>query len=126
MFVLGIAPRRKRKQTEGIMLDRLTKYRGGRMEIRFEAGLKRPRDATESAKLVSEVAVVVRCHVRILPTWIQYRNDKDEPSSTPSSTIYLQVWLCMETSNIVLLCPILSRLLIMRLPKFSTDEVQVG
>ena len=48
------------------------------MEISFEAGLKRPRDATESAKLVSEVAVAVRCHVRILPTWIQYMNDKDE------------------------------------------------
>ena len=48
------------------------------MEIRFEAGLKRPRDATESAKLVSEAAVAVRCHVHILPTWIQYRNDKDE------------------------------------------------
>ena len=44
----------------------------------FEAGLKRPRDATESAKLVSEEAVAVRCHVRILPTWIQYRNDKEE------------------------------------------------
>ena len=75
MFVVGLAPRRKRKQTSGIMLDRLTKSRGGRMEIRFEAGLKRPRDATESAKLVSEAAVAVRCHVRILPTWIQYRND---------------------------------------------------
>ena len=48
------------------------------MEIRFEAGLKMPRDATESAKLVSEAAVAVRCHVCILPTWIQYRNDKDE------------------------------------------------
>ena len=48
------------------------------MEIHFEAGLKRPRDATESAKLVSEAAVAVRCHVHILPTWIQYRNDKDE------------------------------------------------
>ena len=48
------------------------------MEILFEAGLKRPRDATESAKLVSEAAVAVRCHVRILPTWIRYRNDKDE------------------------------------------------
>ena len=47
------------------------------MEIRFEAGLKRPRDATESAKLVLEAAVAVRCHARILPTWIQYRNDKD-------------------------------------------------
>ena len=48
------------------------------MEIHFEAGLKRPRDAIELAELVSEVAVAVRCHVRILPTWIQYRNDKDE------------------------------------------------
>ena len=67
MFVVGLAPRRKRKQTLGIMLDRLTKSRGGRMEIRFE-----------SAKLVSEAAVAVRCHVCILPTWIQYRNDKDE------------------------------------------------
>ena len=47
------------------------------MEIHFEAGLKRPRDATESAKLVSEAAVAVRCHARILPTWIQYRNEKD-------------------------------------------------
>ena len=77
MFVVGLAPRRKRKQTSGIMLGRLTKSRG-RMEIHFEAGLKRPHDATESAKLVSEAAVAVRCHVRILPTWIQYRNDKDE------------------------------------------------
>ena len=48
------------------------------MEIHFEAGLKRPRDATELAKLVSEAVVAVRCHVCILPTWIQYRNDKDE------------------------------------------------
>ena len=77
MFVVGLAPRRKRKQTSGIMLDRLTKSRG-RMEIRFEAGLKRPREAIESAKLVSEAAVAIRCHVRILPTWIQYRYDKDE------------------------------------------------
>ena len=61
MFVVGLAPRRKRKQTSGIMLDRLTKSRGGTMEIRFEAGLKRPRDATESAKLVSEAVVAVRC-----------------------------------------------------------------
>ena len=47
------------------------------MEIHFEAGLKRPRDATESAKLVSEAAVAVRCHALILRTWIQYRNEKD-------------------------------------------------
>ena len=60
------------------MLNMLTKSRGRRMEIRFEAGLKRPRDATESAKLVSEASVAIRCHVRILPTWSQYRNDKDE------------------------------------------------
>ena len=54
------------------MLDRITKSKAGRMEIHFEAGLKRPRDARESAKLVSEAAVAVRCHVRIriLPTWI--------------------------------------------------------
>ena len=48
------------------------------MEIHFEAGLKRPRDATDSDKLVSEVPVAVWCHAHILPTWIQYRNDKDE------------------------------------------------
>ena len=48
------------------------------MEIHFEVGLKRPRDATESAKLVSEAAVAVRCHARILPTWIQYRIDEDK------------------------------------------------
>ena len=59
------------------MLNRLTKSRGGRMEIRFEAGLKRPRDATKPAKLVSEAVVAVRCHACILPTWIQYKNDKD-------------------------------------------------
>jgi len=40
------------------------------MEIHFESGLKRPRDATELDKLVSEAAVAVRCHARILPTWI--------------------------------------------------------
>ena len=62
MFIVGLAPRRKRKQTSGILLDRLTKSRGGTMEIRFEADLKRPRDDTESAKLVSEAAVAVRCH----------------------------------------------------------------
>ena len=48
------------------------------MEIHFEASLRRPRDATESAKLVSEAVVVVRCHARILPTWIQYRKEKEE------------------------------------------------
>ena len=48
------------------------------MEIHFEVVLKRPCDATESAKLVSEAVATVRGHVRILPTRIQYRNDKDE------------------------------------------------
>ena len=47
------------------------------MEIHFEAGLKRPRDATKSAKLVSEADVAVRCHAHILPTWIQHMNEKD-------------------------------------------------
>ena len=47
------------------------------MEIHFEAGLKRPCDATEPTKLVSEAAIAVRCYARILPTWIQYRNEKD-------------------------------------------------
>ena len=64
------------------------------MEIHFEAGLKRPCDATESSKLVSEATVVVSCHVRILPTWIQYRNDKDE---TQNNTFldYLSVSMVM-------------------------------
>ena len=48
------------------------------MEIHFEAGLKRPRDATESAKLALEADVAVRWHAHILPMWIQYRNDKYE------------------------------------------------
>ena len=61
MFVVGLAPRRKRKRTSRIILNSLTKSRGGRMEIRFEAGLKRPHDATETTKLVSEAAVAVRC-----------------------------------------------------------------
>ena len=82
------------------------------MEIHFEAGLKRPRDATESAKLVSEAAVAVRCHVRILPTWIQYKNDKNE---TQFNTFLDHLSVSM-VSNIVLVCPILSRLLVMRLP----------
>ena len=77
MFVVGLAPSRKRKQTSRIMFDRLTKSKGGRMEIHFEEGLKRPRDATESAKFVSEATIDVRCHARILPTWIQYRNEND-------------------------------------------------
>ena len=47
------------------------------MEIHFEAGLKRPRDAIESAKLVSKAAVAVMCHARILPMWIPYMNEKD-------------------------------------------------
>jgi hypothetical protein len=34
------------------MLDRLTKSKGGRMEIHSEAVQKRARDATESAKLL--------------------------------------------------------------------------
>ena len=54
MFVVGLAPRHKRKQTSGIMLDRLTKSRGGRMEIHFEVGLKRPRDVTELATTIGE------------------------------------------------------------------------
>ena len=36
------------------------------MDIRFEAGLKRPRDATESAKLVSQPMAAVRSHAHIL------------------------------------------------------------
>ena len=48
------------------------------MEIRFEAGLKRPHDATESAKLVSEASVAFRCHAHILPIGIRYRNEKDK------------------------------------------------
>ena len=86
------------------------------MEIRFEVGLKRPRDAIGSAKLVSETAVAVRCHVRILPTWIQYGNDKDK---TQFNTLldHLSVSMVIyEISNIILLCTILSRLLVMRLP----------
>ena len=59
------------------------------MEICFEAGLKRPRDATESAKLVSEAAVAVRCHVRISLHGFSTGMTKTKPSSTPSSTIYL-------------------------------------
>ena len=59
------------------------------MEIHFEAGLKRPCDATELAKLVSEAVVAVRCHVRILLTWIPYRNDKDETKFNTFLTIYL-------------------------------------
>ena len=88
MFVVGLAPRRKREQTSGIMLDRLTKSRGGRMEIRFEAGLKRPRDATKSAKYQRQR----------LPLGVMYVSSqhgfstgmtKTKPSSTASSTIYL-------------------------------------
>jgi hypothetical protein len=48
------------------------------MEIHSEAVQKRARDATESAKLLWEAAVTVRYHARILPTWIQYRNEKDD------------------------------------------------
>ena len=78
------------------------------MEIHFEAVLKRPCDATESAKIVSEAAVAVRCHARILPTWIQYRNEKD---NTQFNTF-------LAISNIVLLCPILSSFLLIRLTFF--------
>ena len=59
------------------------------MEIRFEAGLKWPCDATESAKLVSEAAVAVRCHVRIFQHGFSTGMTNTKPSSTPSSTIYL-------------------------------------
>ena len=88
------------------------------MEIHFEAGLKRPRDATESAKLVSEAAVAVRCHARILPTWIQYRNEKD---NTQFNTFldHLSVSNVIHRNcNIVLLCPILSSFLLIRLTFF--------
>ena len=59
------------------------------MEIRFEAGLKRPRDATESAKLVSEAAVAVRCHYVSSQHGFSTGMTKTKPSSTPSLTIYL-------------------------------------
>ena len=88
------------------------------MEIHFEEGLKRPRDATESAKLVSEAAVAVRCHAPILPTWIQYRNEKD---NTQFNTFlgHLSVsMLFIAISNIVLLYHILSSFLLIRLTFF--------
>ena len=59
------------------------------MEIRFEVGLKRPRDATESAKLYQR---------QRLPLGVMYVSSqhgfstgmtKTKPNSTPSSTIYL-------------------------------------
>ena len=59
------------------------------MEIHFEAGLKRPRDATESAKLVQR---------QRLPFGVMYVSSQHgfstgmtqmKSSSTPSSTIYL-------------------------------------
>ena len=58
------------------------------MEIHFEAGLKRPRDATESAKLVSEAAVAVRCHVVSSQRGSSTEMRKTIPSLTPSLTIY--------------------------------------
>ena len=126
MFVVGLAPSHKRKQTSGIMLDRLTKSIGGRMEICFGAGLKGPRDATESAMLVSEAAVAIRFHAHILPTWIQCRNDQDETQLNTFLDNFSVSMVMYGTSNIVLPYPILSSLLIMRLPKLSTDEVLVG
>ena len=88
------------------------------MEIHFQAGLKRPRDATESVKLVSEAAVAVRCHARILPTWIHYRNEKD---NTQFNTFldHLSVSNVIHRNcNIVLLCPILFSFLLIRLTFF--------
>jgi hypothetical protein len=119
MFIVELAPRRKRKHTSGIMLDRLTKSKGGRMEIHFKAGLNRPRDATKSAKLVSKAAVDLRCHTRILPTWIQYRNDKDKTQFNAFLSHLSVRMLFFKISNIVLLYPILSRLLVMRLIIFN-------
>ena len=58
------------------------------MEIHFEAGLKRPRDATESAKLVSEAAVAFKCQARILQRGSSTGMRKTIPSLTPSLTIY--------------------------------------
>ena len=81
------------------------------MEIHFEAGLKRPHDATESAKLVSEAAIVVRCHARILPIWIQYRNEKD---NTQFNTFLDH----LSVSNVIYR----NKTHIL----FSTDEVQFG
>ena len=82
------------------------------MEIRFEAGFKRPRDATESAKLVSEAAVDVRCHVRILPTWIQYKNDKDETQfNTFLDHLSVSITTKIYTSVMIRVCHSRSRFL---------------
>ena len=67
----------------------LTKSRGGRMEIRFEAGLKGSRDATESAKLVSEAAVAVGVMHISSQHGFSTGMTKTKPSTTPSSIIYL-------------------------------------
>ena len=58
------------------------------MEIHFEAGLKRPRDATESAKLVLEA----RLPLGVMHVSSQRGSStgmrKTIPSLTPSLTIY--------------------------------------
>ena len=75
------------------------------MEIHFEAGFKRPRDAIESAKLVSKAVVAVRCHARTLPMWIQYRNEKD---NTQFNTFldHLSVSNVISTQLVILSCSV--------------------
>ena len=58
------------------------------MEIRFEAGLKRPRDATESAKLVQRQWLLLGVMYVSSQHGFSKGMTKTKPSLTPSLAVY--------------------------------------
>ena len=58
---------------------------GNKMHIEFTAGVKRPKDPVEAAKLSSEVGFYTRSKMPIATNWAQYEKDKSFNHAIPEA-----------------------------------------
>ena len=81
----------KRKQggckiTMGHGLHDYTRRNGGnKMHIEFTAGVKRPKDPVQAAKLSSDVGFYTRSKMPIATNWTHYEKDKSINHSIPEA-----------------------------------------
>ena len=58
-------------------LNEYTRRNGGnKMQIDFTAGVRRPRDPVQAAKLSSEVGVTIRNKMPLVTNWTHYKKDE--------------------------------------------------
>lgn len=75
-----------RKATMGHGLHDYTRRNGGnKMHIEFTAGVKRPKDPVQAAKLSSEVGFYTRSKMPIATNWSHYEKDKSISHAIPEA-----------------------------------------